>query len=153
MEISKIGEKEAVAYLVTIVIAKVFLTYPAVLVGYVANAAWAVVALSGLMTLFFMYFVVKLVVFSWKIFSKICEKLGPYLGSGFCAVPWLVDRVFANARFSESMLIVALPKRRHIVMLPFVEPVVAVYLYQGIARLLISFPYTGLPFCYNFIVF
>lgn len=151
MEISKIGEKEAVAYLVTIVIAKVFLTYPAVLVGYVANAAWAVVALSGLMTLFFMYFVVKLVVsFPGKSFPQICEKiLGPYLGSFVALLPflgWLIEESLLMRNFSESMLIVALPETTlSIVMLCFVGAcVVAVYLgIESIARAsYISFPFT-----------
>lgn len=148
---SKIGEREAVAYLVTIVIGKVFLTYPAILVGYVANAAWAVVVLSGLVTAFFLIFMVKLVTtFPGKSFPEICEHiLGPYLGPVVALLPvggWLMEEALLLRNFSESMLVVALPETAlSIIVLCFLGAcIVGVYYgLENIARAsYISFPFT-----------
>jgi len=151
MEVSKIGEREAIAYLVTIVIAKVFLAYPAVLVGYAANAAWLVVLLSGLVTLFFINFVTKLVTsFPGKSFPEVCQTiLGPYFGLVTACLPilgMLLEESLLLRNFSESMLVVALPETPlSVVMVCFLGAcLVAVYLgIENIARAsYISFPFT-----------
>jgi spore germination protein KB len=150
MTASKIGEKEAIAYIVTTIIGKIFLTYPAVIIAYAANAAWAVVLLSGLVTLFFLYFVVKLVTtFPGKPFPEICRIiLGSYLGPVIGILPmvgWIIEEALLLRNFSESMLVVALPETPlSTVVFCFVAAcTIAVYL--GIENIIracyISFPF------------
>ena len=147
----KIGETEAIALLVTIITSKIYLTFPTVLVDYGGSAAWQIILLSGLVCLLLFGFIYKFMqVMGENNFPATVESLtGPYLGGlivFLVLLPWLVDVAMTLRRFSEMMIIIALPETpiSYVVLCFIGSSAVAAYLgIQTIARACyLSFPFS-----------
>ncbi|WP_066636279.1 GerAB/ArcD/ProY family transporter [Desulfolucanica intricata] len=115
LEKIKLGQSEAIALIATAISTKVFLAYPAIIAGYGGSAAWMIVLLSGLITLFFFSFIAKFLErFPNQSFPEIVENVtGQYFGVLIVIAvlfPWLFDLSLGLRRFSEMIIIVALPE-------------------------------------------
>lgn len=110
----KIGQNEAVVLITTSIVTKVFLAYPNHLVTAVGSAGWLVAPISGIFALGLVWFMVKLLeYFPGKSFWQITEEtVGSYLGLIVMLalfIPWLFSVSLTLRRFSEMIIIVALP--------------------------------------------
>jgi len=123
----KIGQSEAVALIVTATCTKVFLSYPAIMVAFGGSAGWMVVLLSGMLTLFFLGFTIKLLErFPDYNFPQIVEETAGSFFGGFIILailaPWLFEAAMTFRRFGEMIIIVALPETPiSIIMITFVS--------------------------------
>lgn len=151
VKVGKIGESEAIALLTTIITTKIFLSYPTIMISYGGSAAWMTVLVSGLTAMAFFWLIVKFVNrYPDTTFPETVENItGPYFGTLivlFVLFPWLIETAMTLRRFSEMIVVVALPETPiSIIMLTFVgsAAIVAYLGIQTIARACyLSFPFS-----------
>lgn len=115
MREGKIGETEAIVLLTTVMTGKIFITFPNTIVSYGGNVSWLIILLSGCLALILFSFILRfLSKFGGNSFPESAENIaGPYLGTIIVLavlLPWLIDVAMTLRKFSEMMVIIALPE-------------------------------------------